>query len=79
MATKIILTITPDTNFLAPDQIDAAMLHTVRALQQIGAAPLRKFVLNFECKDDDAEDVEDTDDQGAPCDARYAGAGNADG
>jgi len=59
MGTKITLTITPDTEYLAPNEIDAAMLRTVRVLQQLGDAPLRKFVLNFECKDEHAEDVKD--------------------
>lgn len=58
MATKITLTITPDTEYLASDEIDTAMLRTITALQRLGPdAPLCKFVLNFECKDEEAEDV----------------------
>ena len=60
MGTKINLTIKPDTEYLAPDQIDAAMLRTIMTLQRLGAIPLRKLMLAIECKDEDAEDIEDT-------------------
>jgi hypothetical protein len=60
MGTKITLTITPDTEYLAPDQIDAAMMRTITALQRLGIVPLRKLTLAIECKDEDADDLEDT-------------------
>lgn len=61
MSTKIALTITPDTEYLVgPDVIDAAMLRTITTLQRLGAIPLRKITLAIECKDDDADDLEDT-------------------
>ena len=60
MATKIALTITPDTEYLGPDEIDAAMLRTITTLQRLGAIPLRKLALSIECKDEDADDLEDT-------------------
>ena len=36
MSTKIQLTITPDTEYLAPEQIDAAMARTITTLQRLG-------------------------------------------
>lgn len=60
MPTKIQLTITPDTDYLAPDQIDAAMARTIGTLQRLGTVPLRKIVLNVECKDEIAGELEDT-------------------
>jgi len=60
MGTKIALTITPDTEYLAPDQIDAAMMRTITTLQRLGVVPLRKLTLAIECKDEDADDLEDT-------------------
>jgi hypothetical protein len=55
MGTKIALTITPDTEYLAgSDVIDAAMLRTIMTLQRLGAIPLRKITLAIECKDEDA-------------------------
>ena len=60
MTTKITLTITPDTDYLAPDEIDAAMMRTIGTLQRLGIVPLRKLTLNIECKDGDAEELEDT-------------------
>lgn len=59
MTTKIALTITPDTEYLAPDQIDAAMPRTIETLRRLGLVPLRKITLAIECKDEDAEDFED--------------------
>lgn len=60
MSTKIALTITPDTEYLGPTEIDAAMLRTITTLQRLGAVPLRKITLAIECKDEDADDLEDT-------------------
>jgi hypothetical protein len=60
MTTKIALTITPDTEYLASDQIDAAMARTIATLQRLGVVPLRKLTLAIECKDEDASDLEDT-------------------
>ena len=60
MSTKIALTITPDTEYLAPNEIDAAMVRTITTLQRLGVIPLRKITLAIECKDEDAEDLEDT-------------------
>lgn len=60
MATKIVLTITPDTEYLVPDQIDGAMMRTITVLQRLGVVPLRKLTLAIECKDEDAGDLEDT-------------------
>lgn len=60
MGTKINLTITPDTEYLAPDQIDTAMMRTITTLQRLGLVPLRKLTLAIECKDEDAEELEDT-------------------
>lgn len=57
---KINLTITPDTEYLARDEIDNAMMRTITTLQRLGLVPLRKLTLAIECKDEDAEDVEDT-------------------
>lgn len=58
--TKIALTITPDTEYLTPDQIDAAMARTIGTLQRLGIVPLRKIVLNVECQDEIAGELEDT-------------------
>lgn len=60
MSTKVTLTITPDTEYLGPNEIDAAMLRTITTLQRLGAVPLRKITLAIECKDEDAEELEDT-------------------
>lgn len=60
MSTKIALTITPDTEYRAPDEIDAAMARTITTLQRLGLVPLRKIVIAIECKDEDADDLEDT-------------------
>lgn len=60
MTTKLTLTITPDEEFLAPDQIDAAMARTIASLVQLGRVPTRKIVLTIACADDDAEMHEDT-------------------
>lgn len=60
MPTKILLTITPDMEYLAPDQIDTAMTRTITTLQRLGVVPLRKLTLAIECKDQDASDLEDT-------------------
>lgn len=59
MTTKLTLTITPNEEHLAPEQIDAAMARTIAALGQLGLVPLRKITLAITCKDDDAEMVED--------------------
>lgn len=58
--TKIALTITPDTEYLTPDQIDAAMARTIGTLQRLGIVPLRKIVLNVECQDEIDGELEDT-------------------
>lgn len=60
MGTKIALTITPDTEYLAADQIDGAMARTITTLQRLGLVPLRKITIAIECKDEDAEELEDT-------------------
>lgn len=60
MATKIALTITPDTEYLSTDEIDSAMARTITTLQRLGLVPLRKIVIAIECKDEDATDLEDT-------------------
>jgi hypothetical protein len=60
MSTKIALTITPDTEYLAPEEIDAAMARTITTLQRLGLVPLRKITIAIECKDEDAADLEDT-------------------
>lgn len=60
MSTKVTLTITPDTDNLDPAQIDAAMARTITTLQRLGIVPLRKITLAIECKDEDADDLEDT-------------------
>lgn len=60
MGTKINLTITPDTEYLDPTMIDAAMMRTIGTLQRLGLVPLRKLTLAIECKDEDAADLEDT-------------------
>jgi hypothetical protein len=60
MSTKVTLTITPDTEYLAPEEIDSAMARTITTLQRMGLVPLRKLTLSIECKDEDAEDLEDT-------------------
>lgn len=60
MPTKIQLTITPDTEYLQQEQADAAMMRTIETLRRLGIVPLRKLTLNIECKDEDAEDLENT-------------------
>lgn len=60
MGTRIALTITPDTERLDPTQIDSAMARTIATLQRLGLVPLRKITIAIECKDEDAEDLEDT-------------------
>src|SRR5258708_8528345 len=60
MSTKIALTITPDTEYLAPDEIDAAMALTITTLHRLGLVPLRKIVIAIECKHEDPDDLEDT-------------------
>lgn len=60
MGTKIALTITPDMEILDPTLVDAAMLRTITTLQRLGAIPMRKITLAIECKDEDAEELEDT-------------------
>lgn len=60
MGTKIALTITPDTEYLSPDEIDGAMARTIGTLQRLGIIPMRKITLAIECKDEDAEELEDT-------------------
>lgn len=60
MGTKIQITITPNTDIMPLDQIDAAMLRTITTLQRLGAIPMRKITLAIECKDEDADDLEDT-------------------
>lgn len=60
MPTKITLTITPDTDNLDPAQIDSAMARTIGTLQRLGIIPMRKITLAIECKDEDAEELEDT-------------------
>jgi hypothetical protein len=54
MGTKIQITITPNTDIMPLDQIDGAMART------IGIIPMRKITLAIECKDEDADDLEDT-------------------
>jgi len=60
MSTKVTLTITPDTEYLAPTEIDAAMARTITTLQRMGLVPLRKITIAIECKDEDSADLEDT-------------------
>lgn len=60
MSTKIALTITPDTEYLGPTEIDAAMARTITTLQRLGLVPLRKITIAIECQDEDAADLEDT-------------------
>lgn len=68
MTTKIQLTITPDTEYLQQEQADAAMARTIETLRHLGIVPLRylgivplrKIVLNVECQDEIAEELEDT-------------------
>lgn len=59
MSTKFTITITPDTDYLAPDQIDAAMARTIGSLASLNSTPTRKVVLTVECTDEDAEQHED--------------------
>lgn len=59
MATKIQITITPDTEYLPHDQIDAAMARTLRLLAADADVPTRKLTLVAECADDDAERFKD--------------------
>lgn len=59
MTTKFTLTITPDTEYLAPEEIDAAMARTIAGLAQLNTTPTRKVVLTIECADGDAEQHED--------------------
>jgi hypothetical protein len=60
METKFALTITPDTEYLTPNEVDGAMMRTIATLQRLGIVPLRKLTLVIECKDEDAGDMEDT-------------------
>lgn len=60
MTTKITLTVTPNTDILDPERIDAAMLRTIETLQRLSLVPLRKLTLAIECKDEDTEYMEDT-------------------
>lgn len=60
MTTKIALTITPNVEVLDPERIDAAMMRTIETLRRLGIVPLRKLTLNIECKDEDADGLEDT-------------------
>lgn len=60
MPMKIQLTITPNTEVLDPTRIDAAMARTIGTLQRLGIVPLRKIVLNVECQDEIAGELEDT-------------------
>jgi hypothetical protein len=60
MSTKVTLTITPDTEYLDATEIDAAMARTIGTLQRLGIIPMRKITLAIECKDENAEELEDT-------------------
>lgn len=59
MTTKITITITPDDEILAPEEMDRAMIRTLSNLASLSAMPMRKIALAIECKDEDAEQVED--------------------
>lgn len=60
MSTKIQITITPDDDLLAPEEMDRAMQRTISLLANEAGVPTRKLTLTIECKDEDADDFEDT-------------------
>lgn len=60
MSTKIQITITPDDDILAPEEMDRAMQRTISLLANEAGVPTRKLTLTIECKDEDADDFEDT-------------------
>jgi len=60
MSTKIQITITPDDEILAPEEMDRAMQRTLSLLANEAGVPTRKLTLTIECKDEDAEEYEDT-------------------
>jgi len=59
MPTKIAVTVTPDSEILPPEQMDQAMIRTISTLAALGTMPFHKFTLAIECKDEDAEQLED--------------------
>jgi len=60
MATKILITITPDDHFLPHGEpADTAMARTIDRLAVLGIVPLRKIALQIECMDGDARAIED--------------------
>jgi hypothetical protein len=59
MATKIQITITPDSENLSPERMNDAMARTIRLLAAEAGVPTRKLTLTIECKDEESEDHED--------------------
>lgn len=59
MTTKLTITISPDPEYLAHNEIDAAMERTIADLAELGLVPLRKITLTIECKDESVEAIED--------------------
>lgn len=60
MSTKIQITITPDDEYLSTEEMDDAMQRTLRLLAGEAGVPTRKLTLTIECKDEDADNFEDT-------------------
>jgi hypothetical protein len=59
MAAKIVVTLSPDLDVIAPDQAVKAMAESIALLSTVQDVPARKFVLTIECQFTEADGIRD--------------------